>query len=80
MNDNQNIAKSQAQNAKILRYLQEGNTLTSIQALELFGCLRLSGRIYDLARVRGYSIISRRIKTPSGKWVAEYSMKKQTAE
>ena len=40
---------------KILTYLQLGKSITPIEALELFGCFRLSARIADL-RERGYTI------------------------
>ena len=37
---------SQAQ--AILAYMQAGNRITPLEALRLFGCFRLGGRIYDL--------------------------------
>lgn len=40
--------KSQKQ--KILSWLKSGRTLTPIQALNKFGCFRLSGRILELRR------------------------------
>lgn len=46
------------QNEKILRYLKTHKRgLTPIKALELFGCMRLSGRIFEL-RDMGYEISS----------------------
>ncbi|OOF39073.1 hypothetical protein BKK47_07600 [Rodentibacter mrazii] len=54
-NVNQNEKTSQTQNNRILHYLQNGNRLTSLEALRLFGCMRLSARIYDL-KERGYLI------------------------
>ena len=39
---------SQSQCDRILRYLQSGKRLTSLEALDKFGCLRLSARILDL--------------------------------
>ena len=48
------MKKSQCE--MILKYMQTHKTgITPIQALEKFGCLRLSGRIYDL-RDQGYEI------------------------
>jgi hypothetical protein len=41
--------------SKILAHLQSGKTITPLEALSLYGCLRLSARIYDL-RNRGFSI------------------------
>jgi hypothetical protein len=34
--------------SQILAHLEKGNTLTALEALKLFGCMRLSARIYDL--------------------------------
>ena len=72
MNINPNKMSSESQNAKILAYLQEGNKLTALKALNLFGCLRLGSRIFDL-RERGYNITKEMITLVNGKRVAEYS-------
>ena len=61
-----------SQNKKILNYLLKGKKLTPIDALEKFGCFRLSARILDL-RKEGYDIISENI-TKKGKTFAQYSM------
>lgn len=45
-----------SQNELILAHLKK-HTITPIQALELFGCLRLSGRIKNL-RDQGYNIVT----------------------
>lgn len=39
-----------SQNEKIKNYLLKGKKLTPLQALRMFGCFRLSGRIYDLKK------------------------------
>ena len=39
-----------SQNERILRYFKSGGTLTSLEALELFGCMRLGARVFDLKR------------------------------
>lgn len=41
-----------AQRDDILAYLQEGNTLTPLEALKKFGCFRLSGRIHELRQMK----------------------------
>ena len=46
-----------SQEKQILEYLLAGNTLTPIEALNMFGCFRLGARICDL-RQRGYDIIN----------------------
>jgi hypothetical protein len=47
----------QSQNKQILGYLQTGRTLSSLQALSLFRCMRLASRINDLRR-DGHQIIT----------------------
>lgn len=46
-----------SQNKRILQYLLKGRSLTPLQALKKFGCLRLAARINDL-RDLGYKIES----------------------
>ena len=47
-----------SQNEKILRYMMTHKRgITPLQAMERFGCMRLSGRIHDL-REMGYEISS----------------------
>jgi hypothetical protein len=62
------------QNQKILEHLDEGKKLTALQALKLFGCMRLSGRIYDL-RSQGYDIGVESYRTKNNKTVARYYLK-----
>lgn len=59
------------QSDMILNALLAGETLTPLDALTKFRCMRLSGRIYDL-KAKGYPIEMRLIETPSGKRVSEY--------
>lgn len=61
------------QEQAILNYLQKGNTITALEALEKFGCMNLKGRIWDL-KVRGHKIEKQMIKVHSGKTVAEYRL------
>ena len=43
---------------KILKFMEtHKNGITPLQAMDKFGCMRLSGRIHDL-RERGYDISS----------------------
>ena len=66
-----------SQNDLIAEYLKQGNTLTPIDALNRFGCFRLSGRIHDLKR-SGLPIEARTVEN-NGKRYAEYRIaKKQT--
>lgn len=41
----------------ILEYLREVGSITTLEAIQLFGCTRLSGRIHEL-RNEGYPIKS----------------------
>lgn len=65
-----------SQCGQIAGWLKDGHTLTSLQALQMFGCLRLASRIHDL-RDKGMPIIVERVKTQSGKWVAQYRMEEE---
>lgn len=63
--------KKQSQSELILKYLEAGNSLTSLEALRLFKCLRLSGRIYDLKKA-GYNDIDKVMVKIKNKRVARY--------
>ena len=63
---------SQTQNEQILDYLKSGKSITPLEALEKFGCFRLSARIFNL-REDGYNIITKNI-TNDGKTFAEYHL------
>ena len=63
--------KKISQSQKIFEHLWNGNTLTPIEALERFGCFRLSARIKNL-RDDGLDIKTDIITTKSGKRVAQY--------
>ena len=39
-----------AQNRQILHHMQAGNSITGLQALTLFQCMRLPARVADLRR------------------------------
>lgn len=47
-NDNLNINTSTSQRKAIAEFLRRGNALTSMQALNHFGCARLASRIDEL--------------------------------
>ena len=73
MKDNFNVNEetSTSQKAKILAYLEAGNSITPIEALYQFGSLRLGARIADL-KADGIAIKSAFIKLPNGKQVKRY--------
>lgn len=75
MNPNLNPESSASQKARIKAWLQAGNSITPLEALSRFGCLRLSAIVFDLKK-DGMDIATEIIKTESGKRVAEYKLNK----
>ena len=63
-----------SQNKQIADYLKKGKKLTTIDALNKFGCFRLASRINDL-RNDGMNITTKIIKLDNKKQVAQYSIK-----
>jgi hypothetical protein len=62
-----------SQSEAILEHLKSGESLTAMQALSLFNCLRLGARVLDLRR-QGHDIRAEIIRTRSGKNVAKYTL------
>ena len=62
-----------SQSEQILKALQKGNKITPLDAIFLWNCFRLGGRIYDL-RADGHNITTEIIKSSSGKRYAQYSL------
>lgn len=73
-NINENLEQSNSQNARIAKYLKEGNSITPVDALNLFGCLRLGARIADLKDRYNMHIITNMVTTSNGKRVASYKL------
>jgi hypothetical protein len=63
-----------SQNKQIADYLNNGKKLTTLDALNKFGCFRLAARISDL-RNDGMNIVTKTIKLKNNKQVAQYSLK-----
>ena len=61
-----------SQSQLILSHLQSGKPINPIEALNKYGCFRLSARIYDLKK-SGY-IIRTEIIEENGKDFAQYSL------
>lgn len=73
MNDNPNIQESESQCKRILAYLLTGSRITSLEALRLFGCMRLASRISDLRKSHPeIKFKATRVETTTGKRVAQY--------
>lgn len=64
----------ESQKNQIRDYLMTGRSLTPLEALTIFGCFRLSARIFDLIG-NGIPIESKLIQV-NGKRVAQYSILK----
>ena len=71
MNNNLNVPECASQNDKIRAWLLDGRTITSWDAIMMFGCTRLSARIFNL-REEGMDIKVRKKITPKGSYIAEY--------
>lgn len=69
--------KKLSQNQQIYGYLQSGNTITSIEALQLFDCFKLNNRIHNIRTGYlnpGEEIQTDMVKTDSGKHIAKYKL------
>lgn len=62
-----------SQNIEIKNWLETGNSITPIQALNLFGCFRLGARIHDLKNKFGLDIKTE-IVEQNKKRFAKYSL------
>ena len=51
-NDNPEVHTSQV--SKVLAYMRDGHTITPLEALDLFGAMRLSAIIKDIEKIIGY--------------------------
>ena len=70
-NINLNAESSVSQEEMILDALKKGESITPLDSLRRFGCLRLGARIWDLRR-KGHDVKRNIVKTASGKRVAQY--------
>lgn len=62
------------QTIQILKHLEDGNSITPLDALRKFGCMRLGARIYELKQA-GYVIDTLIINDKNtGKRYARYSL------
>lgn len=64
---------TETQNKNIQAWLEQGNSITGMVALEKFGCWSLPRRICDL-KEKGFAINSQFIKLENGKRIKEYWM------
>jgi hypothetical protein len=66
--------RTDSQNALIKGWLMNGRSLTTLEALNMFGCFRLAARIENL-RTQGMDIQTEIVEI-NDKRVARYSMKR----
>lgn len=66
---------SGSQCEQVLRHLQAGYTLTTLEAVEKFGVMALSQRCTDLRKL-GWPIKSEPVVTANGKRIARYSLER----
>lgn len=66
--------KNDTQCELILRYMDEHESITSLEAFKYFGCMRLASRISDL-RKQGYLIVRHMVKTyyEDGSYKGQYA-------
>lgn len=75
MNDNLNKKESVTQCNMIAEWLEKGYSITSLEALRMFGCMRLASRIHDL-KERGMNIGKKIVTLSNNKRVCEYFLVK----
>ena len=63
---------TESQTKQIRKHLDEGNSITAFEALQLYGCFRLASRMHEL-KENGYPFIKEMIKVNNGKRIAEYT-------
>ena len=81
MKDNVNLNErtSRSQASMILDHMIQGNRITGIDALTLYGCFRLPARIADI-KEDGWPVQSEFVTTPSGKRVKSYFLVTETSK
>jgi len=60
------------QTQAIQKHLEDGNSITALEALNLFGCFRLAARISDIKSL-GLKIVTNTVKA-NGKSFASYQV------
>lgn len=68
------MERQESQLKQVKRYLTEGNSITPIEALTMFGAFRLSAIIFDLKNDYGMDIHTEMVYEENGKRYARYSL------
>ena len=61
---------------EILEFLESGQSINPLQALDRFGCFRLASRISEL-KGKGHIITKKMVKSRYGKQFAQYNLEVQ---
>lgn len=65
------MSRTKNQRRLVLEHLESGKSLTSLEALTRFGCLRLASRIAELKKM-GFPVGKEMVLVESGAHVAKY--------
>lgn len=65
-----------SQRLSIQRHLAKGRSLTPLEALKRFGCMRLGARMWDLKR-EGWPVRKCMVRVGNGKRVASYRFERR---
>ena len=60
------------QTKMIKAHLDEGNSITAFEALQLYGCFRLASRMHEL-KESGYPFMKEMVKLDNGRAIAQYT-------
>lgn len=71
------MKRTETQRKQIREYLLAGNTITALEALNLFGAFRLSAHIFVLKNDYGMNIETQMIYEDNGKRYAMYYLKEE---
>lgn len=69
------MERMESQRKQIKAWLEKGNPITPIMALQMFGCFRLSGQIFVLKNEYDMPIETEMVYCDGGKRYAKYYLK-----
>ena len=72
--------RNKSQKSKIMKYLDEGNSITPLEALEMFGCFRLAAIIHSIKHqekefMEGKELITNMVTNKFGVKFGSYKLK-----
>lgn len=66
--------RSESQQRMVARHLQEGKSITPLEALTMYGAFRLSAIIFDLKNEEGMDIRTDMVTDDEGRRYAKYTL------